>query len=77
MVTIAIGLPGGAPYYPVSARTVDLPAIRIPTRFNVLFRQHADVSLLRRHFAPYKGNGIFTVCPSGAPRGYPLGPDLP
>ena len=76
MVTIAIGLPGGAPYYPVSAPRVDLPALRLPTRFNVLFRQHADVSLLRRHFALRQGNGIFTVCPSGRALRLPLRPRL-
>ncbi len=77
MVTITIGLPGGSPYYPVSASEVDLPASDLPTRFNVLFRQHADVSLLRRHVAHVAGNGIFTVYPSDAPCGFSLGPDLP
>ena len=77
MVTITIGLPEGAPYYPVSAHRVDLPAQRLPTRFNVLFRQCADVSLLRLHIAQRKGNGMFTVCPSDAPCGFSLGPDLP
>ena len=72
MVTITIGLPEGAPYYPVSAHRVDLPAQRLPTRFNVLFRQHADVSLLRRHFTLHTGNGIFTVCPSGDALRLPL-----
>ena len=72
MVTITIGLPEGAPYYPVSAHRVDLPAQRLPTRFNVLFRQHADVSLLRRHFTLHTGNGIFTVCPSGIALRLPL-----
>ena len=75
MVTIAIGLPGGAPYYPVSAQRVDLPALSIPTRFNVLFRQHAGVSLLRRRIAPRRGAGMLTGCPSGPPFGCPLGPD--
>ena len=55
MVTIAIRLPEGALYYPASASSVDLPALNLPTRFNVLFRQHADVSLLRRHVALRKG----------------------
>ena len=77
MVTIAIRLPEGALYYPASASSVDLPALELPTRFNVLFRQHADVSLLRRHVALRKGNGIFTVYPSDAPCGSSLGPDLP
>ena len=69
--------PGGARYCPVSASAVDLPAADLPTRFNALFRQCADVSLLRLHIAPVSGNGILTVCPSSAPCGYDLGPDLP
>ena len=69
--------PRGAPYCPVSAGPVDLPAGPLPTRFNALFRQCADVSLLRRHIADASGNGIFTVCPSDAPCGFSLGPDLP
>ena len=69
--------PKGAPYCLVSAAGVDLPAPALPTRFNALFRQCADVSLLRRHVAPDAGNGIFTVCPSAAPCGWALGPDLP
>ena len=48
-----------------------------PTRFNRLFRQPAGVTPLRPRVAPGGGNGILTVCPSGAPRGSPLGPDLP
>ncbi len=49
----------------------------IPTGFNALFRQCAGVSLLRRHIALRSGNGMFTVCPSAAPCGCALGPDLP
>ena len=70
-------VPGDAPYCPVSARRGDLPPQRLPTRFNALFRQCAGVSLLRRHIALAEGNGIFTVCPSDAPYGFSLGPDLP
>ena len=69
--------PEGALYCPVSASKADLPSSDIPTRFNALFRQCADVSLLRRHIADMPGNGIFTVCPSDAPYGFSLGPDLP
>ena len=69
--------PGGARYCPVSASAVDLPAADLPTRFNALFRQCADVSLLRLHVAPMSGNGMFTVWPSPAPCGCGLGPDLP
>ena len=77
MVTFAVRLSGDALYCPVSPPGVDLPAPGITTRFNALFRQRAEVSLLRLHIAPTPGNGILTVCPSGAPRGSPLGPDLP
>ena len=58
MVTTAVGLPGGAPYCPVSARRRDLPPQRLPTRFNVLFRQHAGVSLLRLHITGTAGQRI-------------------
>ena len=69
--------PWSALYCPVSARRVDLPAQRLPTRFNALFRQCADVSLLRHHIALEKSYRILTVCPSDAPCGSSLGPDLP
>ena len=49
----------------------------IPTSFNELFRQFADVSLLRPSLTLYTGNGILTICPSDSPFGYSLGPDLP
>ena len=58
MLTTAVGLPGGAPYCPVSARRGDLPPQRLPTRFNVLFRQHAGVSLLRLHITGTAGQRI-------------------
>ena len=70
-------VPRDALYCPVSASPADLPAEDLPTRFNALFRQCADVSLLRLHIAQRKGNGMFTVCPSDAPCGFSLGPDLP
>ena len=77
LITTAVGLPGGAPYCLLSSREVDLPASPLTTGFNALFRQCAGVSLLRLHIAPEPGNGIFTVCPSDAPCGSSLGPDLP
>ena len=49
LITTVIGLPGGSPYCRASARRVDLPAPRLPLRFNALFRQCAGVSRLRRH----------------------------
>ena len=69
--------PEGAPYCRLSAPRGDLPPRRLPTDFNALFRQCAGVSLLRRHVAPWSGNGMFTVWPSAAPCGCALGPDLP
>ena len=59
MFTTAVGLPGGSPYCPVSAPAGDLPPAGLPTRFNVLFRQHAGVSLLRLHITGLKGQRIF------------------
>ena len=44
---------------------MDLPAVRLSTLFNQLFRQLADVSLLGPYFALYIGNGIFTVSSIG------------
>ena len=49
----------------------------LPKYFNQLFRQSADVSLLRLSLTLYTGNGILTICPSDSPFGYSLGPDLP
>ena len=69
--------PEGSEYCRLSAQEVDLPASRIPTAFNALFRQRAGVSLLRLHVTPEGSAGILTGCPSGAPCGCPLGPDLP
>ena len=77
LITITIRLSEDARYYLVSATGVDLPAPVIPTRFNALFRQCADVSLLRLHIALQQSNRIFTVCPSAWPCGGALGPDLP
>ncbi len=65
LVASAVGLPGGSPYCPVSARAVDLPAARMPTRFNALFRQRAGVSLLRLHIAHHGSNGMLTVSSIG------------
>ncbi len=42
-----------------------MPASDIPTRFNVLFRQHAGVSLLRLHVTPEGSNGMLTVSSIG------------
>lgn len=50
----------------VSALDPDLPGPRLPTSFNLLFRQQAGVSLLRLHVAPYISNGILTVSSIGS-----------
>ena len=62
-------------YYPPLASSADLPTEPIPTVFNVLFRQYADLSLLRHPIAVQAGTGILTSCPSTSPFGYALGPD--
>ena len=64
MITITITSPEGPVYFPVSASRVYLTAQDIPTWLNVLFRQHADVSLLRLRFSLSKGAGILTGWPS-------------
>ncbi len=72
MITSAVTLPGGAVYCPVSARRPDLPGRRLPTRFNVLFRQHAGVSLLRLHITLHTSNGMLTVSSIGYALRLPL-----
>ena len=54
---------------------VDLPAKTLTTPFNVLFRQYADISLLRHLFAIYASTGILTCYPSTFTFVYALGPD--
>ena len=56
----------------VSAHDPDLPGSRLPTSFNLLFRQQAGVSLLRLHVAPYTSNGILTVSSIGCALRLPL-----
>ena len=47
MLRVIIHSPEGLWYCQVSASLSDLPERDIPTLFNVLFRQYADLSLLR------------------------------
>ena len=76
MVTLAVKAPRKGP------RTVgfrlerraSLP-LSTPTAFNALFRQRAEVSLLRRRVAPHGGHGMLTVRPSASPLGLALGTD--
>ena len=49
LIRVIISLPEGLEYYHVSASSADLPTKPIPTHFNELFRQFADLSLLRHH----------------------------
>ena len=72
MVTSAVTSPEGPVYCPVSASAVYFTATDIPTRFNVLFRQHAGVSLLRLRISTMTGAGILTGCPSGCASRLPL-----
>jgi hypothetical protein len=62
-------------YYQASASLADLPAKDIPTPFNVLFRQYAGHTLLRRPIAVHASTGILTSYPSTTPFGFALGPD--
>ena len=65
---IAVGSSVDSPYCPGS---VSLP------RFNHLFRQMADTSLLGLISARMAGSGIFTAWASSAPVGFDLAPGLP
>ena len=75
LIRITIHAPEGLWYYRISASRVDLPAQPIPTCFNLLFRQQADLSLLRHPITHTGSIGILTDCPSTTPFGFALGPD--
>ena len=77
LITLSIPLAEASRYYWVSASIADLPTIDIPTPFNDLFRQIAELSLLLHPIAHYGSTGILTRCPSATPFGFVLGPDLP
>ena len=64
LITFAFAQPGLA-YYRLSARTVDFPAILCTYGFNALFRQGAEVSLLRLRIAMPGSNGMLTVSAIG------------
>ena len=74
---LSIPLAEASRYYWVSASFTDLPVKDLPTPFNELFRQFAELSLLLLHFAYNGSTGILTGCPSTTPLGFALGPDLP
>ena len=64
-------------YYPALARPAHLTTSPKPTRFNVLFRQYAVLSLLRHPITIISSTGILTRCPSTTLFSLALGPDLP
>ena len=65
MITAAVTSPEGSVYCQDSALVwICLHDPRLPP-FNVLFRQHAGVSLLRRSVAVNRGDGILTVSAIG------------
>ena len=70
LITVTICATEALQYYQVSAQPADLPTSRIPTPFNELFRQFADLSLLRYSIEYYTGMGILTHSPSTSPFGY-------
>ena len=78
MVTCTVTLPRGGRRTLAHqlGRWTCLPSSK-PKRFNVLFRQHAAVSLLRHRIARASSNGILTVSPSASAKALALGPDLP
>jgi hypothetical protein len=70
LITVTICATEALQYYQVSAKPADLPTGLIPTPFNELFRQFADLSLLRLSIEYNSGMGILTHSPSTSPFGY-------
>ncbi len=70
LITVTIHATEALWYYQVSAKPADLPTSSIPTPFNELFRQFADLSLLRYSIEYNTGMGILTHYPSTSPFGY-------
>ena len=67
MLPIAVRSAEASRYCRASAPHTCFTVWDIPRRFNRLFRQTADVPLLRPRFAMLAGTGILTRCPSAAP----------
>ena len=65
LLTFAISLPEGFEYYQVQLSEWICLLRSTPTPFNVLFRQHAEVSLLRLHIAMKGSKGILTLSAIG------------
>ena len=78
MITLAVGRPrrGGRTVGSQLGVRTSLHA-SLPTSFNALLRQRAEVPLLRHRVAPQGRHGILTVCPSASPLGLALGAGLP
>jgi len=55
--------------------STDLPVLSAPLPFNQLFRQLANLTLLRHPITDNTCTGILTCSPSASPLGYTLGPD--
>ena len=60
--------PGGGPYCQVRLKGLICLTLSAPTPFNALFRQRAEVSLLRHRVAPHGSHGMLTVMPSPSRR---------
>ena len=67
MLRIAVPSAEASRYCRVSAGATCLTMAPLPKHFNHLFRQMADVSLLRPRVAMLAGTGILTRWPSAAP----------
>ena len=67
MLPIAVQSAEASWYCHASAGFTYLTVNPIPKHFNRLFRQTADVPLLRPRVAMLAGTGILTSCPSAAP----------
>ena len=70
LITVTIHYPEGRWYYQVSSKSTHLTIDPITTPFNELFRQFADLSLLRYSIEIIRGKGILTLFPSASPFGY-------
>src|SRR5690606_26117911 len=70
MITVTICATEALQYYQVSSKSTDLPIDPITTPFNELFRQFADLSLLRHSIEIISGTGILTRLTSAAPLGF-------
>ena len=70
LITVTICATEALQYYQVSSIPADLPTRLITTPFNELFRQFADLSLLRYSIEYCTGMGILTHSPSTSPFGY-------